>query len=538
MQSHKLIRTFVFAGMALAVVPGCGDDGGNPAVDAAPPAVDAAVDAAPQPDAPVAEGEVTIARSILINDDETLGAGDFGLRRTVQAIIDSSEGAASTPEAFIASLLGTFDDATRVNPDSTLTIPVDVRPGEAALSPTDLLDPANAKGLRVVGIFNRFERIPAMGEFCGSARLVYIMPTDAANNGSTLALMFDAAIPNPKIAEGREGCRVVAEFWAGLSDIDDPAERAAALETFFYVGTAELPAAVKFANFQANGAITTDHFINGVKWQMRSFNTGLDDATLPIARAVRLNAPLTEFFDSEFDPDAAGPAWADTDSAVFATTRTAFQQDFITTQVARLSAPEVSGNALTAQSIVLGFGVGFGNPYRDFQSDSDDSDNGALVADATFRASITTALEGTDLTADIVLNRANALTCGGCHYSAIGKQVGVDSNDAPVMWPVAAPGGFVHINEDGEISELLATYWLPDRLVKLNAYLGAAATINAAAGPSCTLDEVKATKAAFLDSKPGTARQAARDAYDRAVDRVRACDAAQPGALTTFRDQH
>jgi len=537
MQSYKLIRTFVFAGMALAVVPGCGDDGGDPAVDARPPAVDAAVDATPQPDAPVAEGEVTIARSILINDDATLGAGDFGLRRTVKAIIDTSEGAASTPEAFIASLLGTFDDATRVNADSTLTIPVDVRPGEAALSPADLLDPANAKGLRVVGIFNRFERIPAMGEFCGSARLVYIMPTDASN-GSTLALMFDAAIPNPNMAAGREGCRVVAEFWAGLSDIDDPAERAAALETFFYVGTAELPAAVKFANFQANGAITTDHFINGVKWQMRSFNTGLDADTLPIARSVRLNAPLTEFFDSDFDPAAAGPAWADTDPAVFATTRTAFQQDFTAMQVARLSAPEVSGNALTAQSIVLGFGVGFGNPYRDFQSDSDDSDNGALAADATFLASITTALGDTDLTAEVVLNRANALTCGGCHYSAIGDQVGVDGNDAPVMWPAAAPGGFVHINENGEISDLLATYWLPDRLAKLNTYLGTAAAINAAAGPSCTLDEVKATKAALLGSQPGSARQAARAAYDRAVDQARACDAAQPGALTTFRDQH
>jgi hypothetical protein len=534
MHSYKLIRTFVLAGMALAVVPGCGDDGGDPAVDAALPEVDAA----PQPDAPIVNDEVTIERSILINDDETLAAGDFGLRRTVKAIIDSSEGAASTPEEFIASLLATFNDATRVNPDSTLTIPVDVRPGEAALVPSDLLDPANAKGLRVVGIFNRFDRIPMMGEFCGSARLVYIMPTDAANNGSTLALMFDAAIPNPDLAAGREGCRVVAEFWAGLSAIDDPDARAAALETFFYVGTAELPAVVKFASFQANGAITTDHFINGVKWQMRSFNTGLDANTTPIARAVRLNAPLTEFFDGDFDPAAAGPAWADTDPAVFATTRTAFQEDFIATQVARLSAPEVSGNALSAQSIVLGFGVGFGNPYRDFQSDSDDTDNGVLAADDAFRAEITTALADTGLTADMALTRANALTCGGCHYSAIGKQVGVDSNDAPVMWPDAAPGGFVHINENGEISDLLATYWLPDRLVKLNAYLAASVTINAAAGPACTLDEVKATKAAFLDSQPGTARQAARAAYDSAVDRARACDAAQPGALTTFRDQH
>jgi hypothetical protein len=534
MHGSTLVRTFAVAGVALAVVPGCGDDGGGDTVIDATPEFDAA----PSPDAPVEPGAVTIERSILINDAATLGAGDFGLRRTVKAIVDSSGGAPSTPEDFIASLLATFNDPSRTNPDGNLVIPVDVRPGEAGLSPAELLDPANPKGLRVVGIFNRFERIPMTGEFCGSARLVYIMPADAANSGSTLTMMFDAAVPNPSPDQGKEGCRPVAEFWAGLSDIEDPVDRAAALEDFLYVGTAALPAVVAFNNLQANGSITTDHFIDGVKWQMRNFNTGLDDDTLPIARSVRLNAPLTELFDSDFDPAAAGPAWAGTDPAVFDAQRTAFQQDFTATQVARLTAPEVSGNALTSQSIILGFGVGFGNPYRDFQSDSDDTDNAAVHADDAFLAAITTALDGTELTAEVALNRANALTCGGCHFSAVGDDVGVDGSGNPVKWPGTAPGGFVHINEDGEISELLATYWLPDRLTRLNAYLDAAATVNAAAGPSCTLDEVKAAKAAFLDSQPGTARQAARDAYERAVDRARACDAAQPGALTVFRDPH
>jgi hypothetical protein len=537
MHSYKLVRTFAFAGLALAVVPGCGDDGGgsDPTIDAAVPDIDAA----PSPDAPAGNDQVTIERSILINDAETLAAEDFGLRRTVQAIIDSSEGEPSTPEDFLTSLLTTFNDPLRTNPDGNLTTPVDVRPGEAALSPAELLDPTNAKGMIVVGIFNRFERIPMMGEFCGSARLVYIMPPDAANNGSTITFMFDAIVPNPDMAQGREGCRPVAEFWAGLSDIEDPAARAAALETFLYVGTADLPAVVSFANYQGNGGITTDHFIDGVKWQMRNFATGLDENMLPIARSVRLNAPLTEYFDRDFDPAAAGPEWADTDPAVFATQRDAFQADFLDMQVGRLSAPEASGNALSDQSIILGFGVGFGNPYRDFQSDSEDTDNAAVQIDAAFLADITAKLEGTELTADVILNRANALTCGGCHFSAIGDPVGVDSNDAQVVWPAAAPGGFVHINEKGEISELLSKYWLPDRLTKLNAYLSAPPpAVNAAAAPACTLDEVKATKAALLASQPGSARRAALAAYDRAVDRVSACDAAQPGALSSFRDPH
>ncbi|HWN71324.1 MAG TPA: hypothetical protein VNM90_26985, partial [Haliangium sp.] len=135
MHSDKLIRTFAFAGLALAAVPGCGDNAGDPPpIDAAPP-IDSApptVDAAPPDAAPL---DMTIQRSILINDQATLAGADFSLTRTVQAILDSSEGADTTPEAFLASLLGTFDDPTRQNPDGNLITPVDVRPGEAALSP-------------------------------------------------------------------------------------------------------------------------------------------------------------------------------------------------------------------------------------------------------------------------------------------------------------------------------------------------------------------------------------------------------------------
>jgi hypothetical protein len=533
---HSFARAFAFAfaGMALALAPGCGDDGGdNNPPDAAP---DAMSDAAPEVDAPVTNNELSIDRSILIRDQETLTAADFSMRRTVEAMLATSDAEATTPEDLLGSLLATFNDSSRVNPDSNLAMPVDVRPGEADLPPAALLD---AESMKIIGIFNRFDRIPADGTHCGSARLVYGMPSNDGNTPSMI-LLFDAVVPNPALAQGREGCRVVAEFWAGLSALDDAQERAQALETFFYVGTDSLPAVVQFDSYSAVGAIISDHFINDVKWQLRPFNAVLDANNVPIIKPVRTgNAPLTEFYDSSFDPAAAGDAWANTDPELFAAERASFQEDFITAQLPRLIAPELSDNPRTAQSMILGFGVATGARYSEFQNDSEgDTDNPAVLADATFRDAITAALGDTGLSVDNVLDRAGAHTCGGCHSFAVGKQIGVDSSDNPVFWPAVAPGGFVHINQAGEISDLLATYWLPDRLAKLNAYLSTSSRVGVSGAPSCDLNEVKATKAVLLASKPGSERQTAYATYESAIERVRACEAALPGALTRLRLPH
>jgi hypothetical protein len=462
--SHTLARALALAGMTLALAPGCGDDGGgNDPVDAAPES-----DAAPEADAPDGENGLSIDRSILIRDQDTLTAADFSMRRTVDVMLATSGAEPTTPEDFVASLLATFNDASRVNPDSNLVMPVDVRLGEASLPPATLLD---AQTMKIIGIFNRFERMPADGAHCGSARLVYGMASNAGNTPS-LTLMFDAVVRNPALAQGREGCRVVAEFWASLSAMDTAEERALALERFFYTGIEGLPAVVQFDNYAGVGAIFSDHFINDVKWQMRAFQTALDASEVPVLVPFRLgNVPLAEFFDSSFDPTTADAAWENTDAELFAAERTAFQEDFINAQLPRLMAPELSNDPRTAQSMILGFGAAVPARYREFQSDSDDADNPVVHADATFRDAITAALGDTGLSADDVLYRAGALTCGGCHLFAVGKQIGVDSNGNPVVWPGVAPGGFVHINQAGEISELLATYWLPDRLAKLEAYL-------------------------------------------------------------------
>jgi hypothetical protein len=67
-----------------------------------------------------------------------------------------------------------------------------------------------------------------------------------------------------------------------------------------------------------------------------------------------------------------------------------------------------------------------------------------------------------------ILNRAGAITCGGCHGLSSGKPIGT-FNGATITWPNVAPGGFVHISEavDGSgnhlISEALEKFFIPFR---------------------------------------------------------------------------
>ena len=65
------------------------------------------------------------------------------------------------------------------------------------------------------------------------------------------------------------------------------------------------------------------------------------------------------------------------------------------------------------------------------------------------------------LTAEHVLNRMGAMTCGGCHHFSNNREI------APgIRWPssLGPPSrGFVHIDENGALSELLLKRFLPAR---------------------------------------------------------------------------
>jgi hypothetical protein len=115
--------------------------------------------------------------------------------------------------------------------------------------------------------------------------------------------------------------------------------------------------------------------------------------------------------------------------------------------------------------------------------------------------------------AEHVLNRAGALTCGGCHeFTATGmKQVGKVQGQ-PICWPTSQP--FVHVEENGDLSIALKEVFLPFRRDRL----GEAVCIPAS--PTATV----VTAQTVLDSARQTSWQellaAARAEKDEAIQRA------------------
>lgn len=410
--------------------------------------------------------DIRIDRSLAITDTVTLTHRDLSMRRVVQAIIDSSGGATASPEDFLGSLLDSFRNPSVVNPESQRAVPVDVRAGEANLDPASLLTPGGVNEMKIVAIFNRFDRTPSNGAHCGQARILYAKPR---NEDGRLFLFFEGSVPNPRPAMGRHGCRAVASFWAFLSALDNPRLRAKALEQFLFNGVGITKPVVRFANYAAPiGAVNVNLFVNNVKWQLRSFGTALDsnNKAMLFPRPL-VRTPLTEFYDATFEP-------APDHASRFAMERSAFRRDFLERQVPLLAAAELSGNPnLTANDILGGFGVAFDPRYLEFQSDSQgEEDVPVNQADVTFKAAIARRLARLDapgVTTEQLLNRAGVRTCGGCHQFSNGVSVGTDGAGNDVRWPSSA--GFVHTTEDGTLSPLLVLRSLPARREGLVTYL-------------------------------------------------------------------
>lgn len=120
-----------------------------------------------------------------------------------------------------------------------------------------------------IAVVNRFDLAPSDGANCGEARLV--MANNAQNRMFTI---FEAQIPNPDPSCGIDACEPVQEFWADLTNIDDPAVRADELRMAYMDGHPTLQAA-GFGPFLSKdnltfgtGQIRTNNFDQG-PWTLR-----------------------------------------------------------------------------------------------------------------------------------------------------------------------------------------------------------------------------------------------------------------------------
>ena len=232
-------------------------------------------------------------------------------------------------------------------------------------------------------------------------------------------------------------------------------------------------------------------------------------------------------------------AWA----AAFATEQAAFQQEFTASRMAELMAPELAGGPpATAAEIVNGFG--FATPVRfdEFQSVSQGSeDEPEALASTSFQSDVAANLGTTGLTTEHVLNRAGAMTCGGCHHFAANQIIGKTDLGINVRWPSA--NGFAHIDEAGTLSQALTSFFLPLRQQILADFTGTGGQ-QAQGGGAPSLpqgaeepDPFEQALQSVLES--GTAvSEADLLALEREVIAARQAEQSQPGAFRTVRPTH
>jgi hypothetical protein len=156
--------------------------------------------------------------------------------------------------------------------------------------------------------------------------------------------------------------------------------------------------------------------------------------------------------------------------------RSKFQSSFAASFQNNLKTVDQTESAATTdaqfkEKLMNALGAGFDFEFNEFQSDSQvGNQTPAVKAGTTVKTSIpaswSSPIGNRTVAQAELLNRAGAITCGGCHQLSNGQPIG-RLNGTPVTWPASA--GFVHISEQTDpsgnhiISQALSQFFLPFR---------------------------------------------------------------------------
>jgi hypothetical protein len=313
-----------------------------------------------------------------------------------------------------------------------------------------------------IGLFNRFDLAPTDGAHCGEYRIAYAKRTGAGSSSDRTFVIFEAILPNPHPEQGLAGCRPIAELWGELSTMSDLEARAAALEAFYFEGSAELPPVVDAAHFGANaqgaGQIRTNQFSNLAPWTLREYKIRRDCAAGRCS-AMRV-APVsdkTNPYGPLFAPDNMSPTAQD------------FRSVFLT-QVATLAGP-----SLTSIGMAIPDRFNSGQSQATGMTEESNYVNN-FGRGGDLRAAIADQLAqlGSPLTPDHIIARAQTQSCAGCHHFSNGADLG-----RGLRWPSSL--GFNHVSErDTEmvggatrylLSPAMVQVFLPHRRRVLEDYL-------------------------------------------------------------------
>ncbi len=299
----------------------------------------------PVPIAPPCTSDVDIDKSLVVTDAEALS------RFPLQDVMDQLVSLANVSNTTGTSLFQQWWSAQRERDNttdpahfpfcddngSTLNgYPIDCPRAESEL---ENFDPETHFP---VALFNRFDMAPLDGSHCGEYRVVYAKHT--AQNGGGVGgrnfAIFEAILPNPNPECGVAGCLPVAEFWAELTDENDPVVRANKLEDFYFNGLADFSPVIHPANYgmigsssgygggknedTPTGQIRTNQFVQ-FKWTLREFQLervcmggGIMDADMADLMEADAEASMDADTDSDMtDEEAEAEEMATADMADF-----------------------------------------------------------------------------------------------------------------------------------------------------------------------------------------------------------------------------
>jgi hypothetical protein len=325
-------------------------------------------------------------------------------------------------------------------------------------NPTD----GNPNSFQPIAVVNRFDLASDPrkgGTDCGEYRLIYGKTSGMTVSTDRMLIIFEGVLPNPA-PNGTDlvGCRPVAQFWADLSTVSDPAVRASRLRSFFFTGLPGFQPVVQashygFATATAKGQIRTNLFMQ-FNWVLREYRlTVVNNLPKMVALPNELQ-PAGQLFN-ETDPHPKGPDF-----------RTTFPN-----VVATLAASDI--NTFNMNTLPGRFDAGDGDQQHATRSNYLPQ----FAQSPNFSAAIQQRLNtgGSTLTPAQIVERAMAMSCAGCHQLSNGHSLG-----GGLTWPASL--GFVHVSEaqretspEGlsrfRVSPALTDVFLPRRKAVLEAFL-------------------------------------------------------------------
>jgi hypothetical protein len=414
---------------------------------------------------PTRVSDIDPHRSLFVHDTATLLAGNFSLRRTLNQI--ATQVSASVPGTSAVSIFRQFwdtqnpaasavttgphctDNAQTVNGFPNACRPHPEEGGEALGS--DAVVDARIGQYHPIALVNRLDLAHEGWRNCGEFRIVYT--TELTRINSRNLVIFEAVLPNPTPG-CRSGCIPVAQMWKSLSAINSPADRAAQLEQFFYTGLPGFRPVVHVDHYSAagvtgsygssgSGQIRSNQFINGVtgdesRWMLKEFKTVLDCGATPcrfdiVPIGVRVN-PWGDLWNEDLANTPADP---------LSTLAQAFQSNTVA-EAGRLGNAQLTRfgysvalphNAAQSFSTLLHPSI----PPNPVQNDNYRTQfNAAAGPTAVFRNDVAAAATGLGLSADVLVNRALAQSCAGCHNPS-----GFGLRTADSIGPSLTPSGAV-----------------------------------------------------------------------------------------------